>query len=265
MKALNEQEQSWEERLKEAQVKAQAQIEQLQKAGVVQGEEKERVKKEAENCPHILNLNEDPLMSGVVLYLFRQGQSLIGRKDAGIKQDVVLTGLSIEKEHAKVMNTDGKVMIMTMTESAKVIVNGHRISGSSELNHNDRLVIGNNHIFRFVDPVKADKSKTGEETAMYDYAFAMREMNEKLMETLTAGERAARETAEREAKAMEAKMASLKRSMEIEKEKMAGEQQEQRKLFEMQQSASAGAPSTKFWTRARGAAATKGSTADAEA
>ena len=235
MKALNEQEQSWEDRLKEAQVMAQAQIEQLQKAGVVQGQEKERLKKEAEKCPHILNLNEDPLMSGVVLYLLRQGQSLIGRKDAAAKQDVVLTGLSIEKEHAKVMNTDGKVIIMTMTDTAKVIVNGHRISGSSELNHNDRLVIGNNHIFRFVDPDKAEKSKVDEETAMYDYAFAMREMNEKLMETLTAGERAARETAEREAKAMEAKMASLERSMEIEKEKMAGEKQEQRKLFEMQQ------------------------------
>jgi hypothetical protein len=236
LKAVKESEQSWEERLREAEEKAAAQIKQLKEAGVAQGKEKEELKKKAKTIPHILNLNEDPLMNGVVLYLLNEGQTLIGRKDAEEKQDVELTGLSIEKEHAKVLNTgDGKVVIITNSQSAKVIINGERISDSHSLTHNDRIVIGNNHIFRYVCPQEADPSNEEEEVRLYDYAFAMREMNEKMMESLTAGERAARENAEREAKAMEAKMSSLQRNMELERARMLKEKEKQREIFLQQQ------------------------------
>ena len=53
----------------------------------------------------------------------------------------------------------------------------------------------------------------------YDYAFAMREINEQAMEALTSGERVAREAAERESKEMEAKVRGLEIEMERERKR----------------------------------------------
>lgn len=44
--------------------------------------------------PHLVNLNEDPMLSGVIIHgLSQQKPTLVGRKDADPKPDIILTGL----------------------------------------------------------------------------------------------------------------------------------------------------------------------------
>jgi len=71
------------------------------------------------------------------------------------------------------------------------------------------------------DEQKEQKKEQEEEDrdAKYDYAYAMREINEAAMEALTSGERVARELAERESKEMEAKVRALEIEMNLERKK----------------------------------------------
>jgi len=144
--------------------------------------------------------------------------------------------------------------------NAKVTVNGQKLIGSRSLHHNDRVIIGNNHVFRFVHPAEslAIEGKEGregregkegkegkegpgveeerkKEDAKYDYAYAMREINEAAMEALTSGERAAREQAEREAKEMEAKVRALEVEMTNERRRAEKEANAQDQHFRLQQ------------------------------
>ena len=46
------------------------------------------------NEPYFVNLNEDPMLSGVIKKAIKEGKEIvIGRKDADPKPDVILTGL----------------------------------------------------------------------------------------------------------------------------------------------------------------------------
>merc|ERR1711881_671221 len=54
--------------------------------------------KRSETIPHIVNLNEDSMLSGVILHFLKEGVSKIGRKDTS--PDIALSGLSISSEHA---------------------------------------------------------------------------------------------------------------------------------------------------------------------
>ena len=57
-----------------------------------------KVAKEESNDPYFVNLNEDPMLSGVVkLPLKKDADTTIGRKDADPKPDVILSGLRYEE------------------------------------------------------------------------------------------------------------------------------------------------------------------------
>ena len=42
---------------------------------------------------HLVNLNEDPMLSGVICHFLKPGESTIGRKDATPVPDICLSGL----------------------------------------------------------------------------------------------------------------------------------------------------------------------------
>lgn len=140
-------------------------------------------------------------------------------------------------------------------EDAKVTVNGKRIAGAVDLHHNWRVVIGNNHVFRFAHPEERQRGEklasalsasadqdiavnltAAGDDASFDYAFAMREVNEAAMRALTQGEREARERAEREAREMEARVRSLEANVERERRRLQDEAAQQEAQFRSQQS-----------------------------
>ena len=59
------------------------------------------------SMPHLVNLNEDPLMSECLLYYIKEGVCRVGRLNSPVKQDIQLSGLNIQDEHCVLENGAG--------------------------------------------------------------------------------------------------------------------------------------------------------------
>lgn len=58
--------------------------------------------------PHLVNLNEDPLMSECLVYYIKEGLTRVGRpNNASVTQDIQLSGSHILDEHCVFNNQDG--------------------------------------------------------------------------------------------------------------------------------------------------------------
>nr|XP_039265473.1 kinesin-like protein KIF28P isoform X1 [Styela clava] len=155
----------WDEKLKEAR--------QEEKTSMKETKLKEKQK----NVPHLVNLNEDPMLSGVIVHgLSKDKVTLIGRKDADPKPNIILTGLSIQKEHASLSLSDGEVVIKPGSQGAKTKVNGTPLTGERKLEHNDRILFGSNHLYIFQNPLKPTSPEGTPETI--DWDFAQKELAE---------------------------------------------------------------------------------------
>ena len=59
---------------------------------------------DAVQTAHLVNLNEDPLMSECLLYYIKEGRTLVGSLDT---QDIQLYGASILNQHCYFTSTQG--------------------------------------------------------------------------------------------------------------------------------------------------------------
>ena len=111
---LDEMNKSWEEKLKEAQAKVAVQAEATEdSSGKTEA-------KRRETEAHILNINEDLMLSRAICYFFPPDKvTVFGNRSQPGKEDVLLGGLSIRPEHCAVSNTDG-CLSMTVREGCKV-------------------------------------------------------------------------------------------------------------------------------------------------
>ncbi|XP_077370856.1 kinesin-like protein KIF1B isoform X18 [Festucalex cinctus] len=138
--------------------------------------------------PHLVNLNEDPLMSECLLYYIKDGITRVGQADAERRQDIVLSGAHIKEEHCifrSEKNAHGEVIVMLVPcEGSETYVNGKRVEDSIQLRSGNRIIMGKNHVFRFNHPeqARAEREKTPSvETPVepVDWTFAQRELLEK--------------------------------------------------------------------------------------
>ncbi|XP_038672585.1 kinesin-like protein KIF1A isoform X13 [Scyliorhinus canicula] len=138
--------------------------------------------------PHLVNLNEDPLMSECLLYYIKDGITRVGREDAERRQDIVLSGHFIKEEHCifcSDIKTLGEVIvILEPCEAADTYVNGKKVTESTVLRSGNRIIMGKSHVFRFNHPEQArqerDKTPCAETPVEpVDWAFAQRELLEK--------------------------------------------------------------------------------------
>lgn len=107
--------------------------------------------------PHIWNLNEDTALTDMIVHFIKPGEMRIGNNKAQPPAEILLNGLrlktifrfsdnklaiffdySIQKEHAKIRNTDNKRIILTPIPGARILVNGKEVTSDRELFHNDR-------------------------------------------------------------------------------------------------------------------------------
>lgn len=152
---LDEMNKSWEEKLKEAQAKVAVQSESSEDASG----KTEAKRRETE--AHILNINEDLMLSRAICYFFPPGRvTVFGNRSQPGKEDVLLGGLSIRPEHCAVSNTDG-CLSLTVREGCKVLLNGAEASGTVDVHHNDRLCIGTNYFFVVVNPPEQGRPPEG--------------------------------------------------------------------------------------------------------
>lgn len=138
--------------------------------------------------PHLVNLNEDPLMSECLLYYIKDGITRVGQADAERRQDIVLSGAHIKEEHCvfrSERNNTGEVIVtLEPCERSETYVNGKRVSHPVQLRSGNRIIMGKNHVFRFNHPeqARAEREKTpSAETPSepVDWTFAQRELLEK--------------------------------------------------------------------------------------
>lgn len=152
--------------------------------------------------PHLVNLNEDPLMSECLLYYLKEGVTRTGRPEAAQRPDIPLSGEEICEKHCQFVNEDGIVMLVP-EGGAKCFVNGQpvisclrsnlillllQVTQPIKLTTGSRVILGRYHVFRYNDPQEArqsrynlaaiaDGGRTNEEPI--DWKFAQMELYEK--------------------------------------------------------------------------------------
>ncbi|XP_078024716.1 kinesin-like protein KIF1A isoform X25 [Epinephelus lanceolatus] len=138
--------------------------------------------------PHLVNLNEDPLMSECLLYYIKDGITRVGRVDASSRQDIVLSGHFIKDEHCTFTSSTGPTgeitVVLEPCEGAETYVNGKRVTEPTVLKSGNRIILGKSHVFRFNHPVQAraerERTPCAETPAEpVDWAFAQRELLDK--------------------------------------------------------------------------------------
>ncbi|XP_071198436.1 kinesin-like protein KIF1A isoform X22 [Salvelinus alpinus] len=137
--------------------------------------------------PHLVNLNEDPLMSECLLYYIKDGVTKVGRVDASSRQDIVLSGHFIKDEHCTFTSTTGPIgeaVTLEPCEGAETYVNGKRVTEPTVLKSGNRIILGKSHVFRFNHPEQARQEREKTPCAdtpvePVDWAFAQRELLDK--------------------------------------------------------------------------------------
>ncbi|XP_068569154.1 kinesin-like protein KIF1C [Cebidichthys violaceus] len=134
--------------------------------------------------PHLVNLNEDPLMSECLLYYIKEGFTRVGQQDVDIK----LSGHFIKEIHCVFVsetNEQGEVVVtLEPLVGAETYVNGKQIEDAVVLKQGHRIVMGKNHVFRFNHPEQARLERERSATADLqgepeDWNYAQKELLEK--------------------------------------------------------------------------------------
>lgn len=153
------------------------------------------------DTPHLLNLNEDPLMSECLLYYLKDGQTKVGSgakvslenessgqiEQSQVNPDIRLSGTNILLEHCVFENSAGTVHLVPTSEEALCYVNGRRVTERMELKTGARVILGKYHVFRFQHPAQvrsrseASGSSAGgsQQNQPVDWTFAQMELLEK--------------------------------------------------------------------------------------
>jgi len=160
--AMTEMQKSWEERIKDAEKKKAETDSSIALAGASIDLTK----------PHIINVNEDPLLSGKIAYNIT-APVLVGKKTGKPVPQIVLGSIAIKANHASFENKKGVVTLIPASPDCceNIFVNGKKISEEVKLNHRDRIIFGTNSAFLFNDPAKAESQEEPE----IDFEMIMQE------------------------------------------------------------------------------------------
>uniref|UniRef100_A0A8C7ZYG2 plus-end-directed kinesin ATPase n=1 Tax=Oryzias sinensis TaxID=183150 RepID=A0A8C7ZYG2_9TELE len=188
-KIIAELNETWEEKLRRTEAIRMERSALLAEMGVAMREDGGTVGVfSPKKTPHLVNLNEDPLMSECLLYYIKDGITKVGRENAKTRQDIVLSGHFIRDEHctfsSELSSSGSGCVILEPCEGAETYVNGKRVTSPTVLRSGNRIIMGKSHVFRFNDPEQArlERERTPcAETPVepVDWAFAQRELLEK--------------------------------------------------------------------------------------
>ncbi|KAL0128654.1 hypothetical protein PUN28_003790 [Cardiocondyla obscurior] len=136
--------------------------------------------------PHLVNLNEDPLMSECLIYYIKDGFTRIGSAEAQVPQDIQLCGPHILKEHCVFENHEG-IITLIPKNGALIYVNGREVTEPLVLTTGSRVILGKSHVFRFNHPdqvreriANGSPAETpGNNEPLADWNFAQVELLEK--------------------------------------------------------------------------------------
>lgn len=185
MLQLNE---TWEEKLKKTEAIRMQREAVLSQIGVATREDGDAVGifLTPQETPHLVNLNEDPLMSECLIYYLKDGLTRVGRSDAEVPQDIQLNGTHILSQHCIFENRQSRLSLIPVN-GANCYVNGLKIERPAEVKTGARVILGKYHVFRFQHPTeaRANRDKKSPTTCPegvahpVDWTFAQLELLEK--------------------------------------------------------------------------------------
>ncbi|KAM4860717.1 kinesin-like protein KIF14 [Thomomys bottae] len=140
----------WKEKFEQAEKRKLQETKELQKAGITFQMDN--------HLPNLVNLNEDPQLSEMLLYMIKEGTTTVGKCRPHANHDIQLSGVLIADDHCTIKNLEGTVSVIPIGE-AKTYVNGRHILEPTVLHHGDRVILGGDHYFRFNHPVEVQKGR----------------------------------------------------------------------------------------------------------
>lgn len=156
--------QTWEEKLKNASDESAQRI--------AEEQQKAELKK---TTPHLWNLNEDPVLTGMIVYFCHP--KTVSKIGALEDNDIQLQGVTMMAHHASIDNKNNKKIVIRPEAGASVTINGKDILTETELFHNDRISFGNSHLYAFHHPQDAfNKMKNSEPIAIPTFNDAQKEI-----------------------------------------------------------------------------------------
>ena len=155
----------------------------------------------------LMNINEDPILTGKVKHPIKNGNNLIGKAGKIPPPDIAMSGVGVVPSHAQIKFDEvNKKMMLYPNESDpmknKTYWNGTLISEPIEVMHGDRVLFGNNNLYIIIFP--------GMEVLpeWLDYEDAMKEIIKEQLDALKD---------EKYKAAMDEKLRKLKEEMDKEK------------------------------------------------
>nr|XP_034300565.1 kinesin-like protein KIF14 [Crassostrea gigas] len=204
-KEMEEMTRSWLEKLRLSEERKVEEAKQLEKAGITF--------KVDNKLPNLVNLNEDPQLSEMLLYVIKEGQTRVGRMCPSSKHEIQLNGALIADNHC-IINNEECVVSITPIDDSPTYVNGNLVSEPAILHHGDRVILGGDHYFRFNHPIEvSNKQTTPAQQEMKDFEFAKQEVQRVQEARLQAELEEARKQAQEE---MFLELEKAKREAEME-------------------------------------------------
>jgi hypothetical protein len=181
----------------------------------------------AVRVPYLVNLHQDAALNECVMYTLNKPTMRVGKADADPAPEMVLAGLNVRSQHA-VFTTDGaQVRLAACEPGTKLFVNGSQVGVEGcALKHLDRVIMGNNFVFRFnlpADQAPADAAAEHQWVGAQAWAAAMDEYQRsqglRLVEAGGAAELEKEESAK--TKELEAKLAAMEAELNKQRESQA--------------------------------------------
>ncbi|KAF9432183.1 kinesin-like protein Klp8 [Entomortierella beljakovae] len=154
MAELNE---TWEEKLRKTQEIQHEREKTLEELGI--SVEKGHIGVHTpKKMPHLVNLNEDPLMSECLVYQLKHGKTQVGKLESSTPADIRLSGTNILDQHCYFENINS-VVTLYPGNSSMTMVNGLRIHKPKRMRSGFRVILGDYHVFRFNHPEEVRKER----------------------------------------------------------------------------------------------------------
>ncbi|XP_073337800.1 kinesin-like protein KIF16B isoform X2 [Pagrus major] len=104
--------------------------------------------------PHLIGIDEDLLITGIILYYLKEGRTLIGSDEASCSQGIVLHGPRLLAEHCVLENRAGTVTLIPQ-DGALCSVNGSVVTEPCQLTQGAIIQLGGGTVLRFNHPTEA--------------------------------------------------------------------------------------------------------------
>ncbi|KAI8341618.1 hypothetical protein EDC96DRAFT_522632 [Choanephora cucurbitarum] len=181
-KLLSEVKQTWEEKMSKTEEIHRQREEALRDLGVIV--EKDNIGVYAPKTIHLINLNEDPLMTECLMYQIKPGITRVGRLDSKVPADIRLSGPEIMDEHCHFENLPAeeqdesqeskdeddvpRIVKIYPGKDSVTLVNGMRLAEPKVLHSGYRIIFGSglHHLFRFNNPDEVRRERETQQNGL---------------------------------------------------------------------------------------------------